>query len=34
VPGYTFEVTLFTFVGEAVFIFWLLIRGRRLTVTS
>jgi hypothetical protein len=34
VPGYTFEVTIFTFVGEAVFIFWLLIRGRRLTLAQ
>jgi hypothetical protein len=27
VPGYTLELAMFTFFGEIVFIFWLLIRG-------
>jgi hypothetical protein len=32
VAGYSLEVARVTFVGEAVLIFWLLIRGRSLTV--
>lgn len=32
VPGYSLSVAEVTFVGEAVFIFWLLIKGRRLTL--
>ena len=31
--GYAVEVTAFTFVGEVVLIFWLLLRGRRITST-
>ena len=31
--GYALEVAAFTFVGEVVLIFWLLLRGRRLTST-
>jgi hypothetical protein len=31
--GYALEVATFTFVGEAVLIFWLLLRGRRITAT-
>jgi hypothetical protein len=31
--GYALEVATFTFVGEVVLIFWLLLRGRRLTST-
>ncbi len=29
VPGYTLDVTRFTFVGEAALMFWLLIKGSR-----
>ena len=32
VPGYSLNVARVTFVGEAVLIFWLLIKGRRLTL--
>ena len=32
VSGYSFKVAQVTFVGEAVLIFWLLIKGRRLTL--
>jgi hypothetical protein len=32
--GYALEVAAFTFVGEVVLIFWLLLRGRRLTSTT
>ena len=32
--GYALEVATFTFVGEVVLIFWLLLRGRRLTSTT
>jgi hypothetical protein len=32
--GYALEVATFTFVGEAVLIFWLLLRGRRITSTT
>ena len=32
VPGYSLDVARVTFVGEAVLIFWLLIKGRRLTL--
>lgn len=31
-PGSLIEVTMFTFVGEFLMIFWLLFRGRRITV--
>jgi hypothetical protein len=31
VPGYALDIALFTFAGEVVLIFWLLISGRRLT---
>jgi hypothetical protein len=30
-PGYSLDISRFTFVGEAVLIFWLLIKGRRMT---
>ena len=30
VPDYSLDLALFTFIGEVVFIFWLLIRGRKL----
>jgi hypothetical protein len=33
VPNYSFNVSQVTFIGEAVLIFWLLIKGRRLTLT-
>jgi hypothetical protein len=33
-PGYALEVATFTFVGEVVLIFWLLLRGRRVTSTD
>jgi hypothetical protein len=33
VSGYSLNVAQVTFVGEAVLIFWLLIKGRRLTLT-
>ena len=32
--GYALEVATFTFVGEVVLIFWLLLRGRRITSTD
>ena len=32
--GYALEVATFTFVGEVLLIFWLLLRGRRLTSTT
>ena len=32
--GYALEVATFTFVGEVVLIFWLLLRGRRITSTT
>src|SRR4029450_6148119 len=32
--GYALEVATFTFVGEVVLVFWLLLRGRRLTSTT
>ena len=31
VPGYSLDIALFTFAGEVVLIFWLLISGRRLS---
>ncbi|MEZ0074172.1 hypothetical protein ABH927_003528 [Planotetraspora sp. GP83] len=31
VSGYSLDIALFTFAGEVVLIFWLLISGRRLT---
>jgi hypothetical protein len=31
VPGYALDIAVFTFAGEVVLIFWLLISGRRLT---
>jgi hypothetical protein len=34
VAGYAIEVAAFTFVGEVVLIFWLLLRGRRITSTT
>ena len=33
VPNYSLNVSQVTFIGEAVLIFWLLIKGRRLTLT-
>jgi Domain of unknown function (DUF4386) len=33
VSGYSLNVARVTFIGEAVLIFWLLIKGRRLTLT-
>jgi hypothetical protein len=33
VPDYSLNVGQVTFIGEAVLIFWLLIKGRRLTLT-
>lgn len=33
-PSYGLEVSIFTFVGEVIFIFWLLIRGGRISDTS
>lgn len=33
-PGSTIEVSMFTFVGEFLLIFWLLFRGRRLAIDS
>jgi hypothetical protein len=32
--GYALEVAAITFVGEAVLIFWLLLRGRRVAATT
>lgn len=32
--GYTVELAMFTFVGEVVLIFWLLIKGRRLVLQN
>ncbi|GAB3234464.1 DUF4386 domain-containing protein [Glycomyces halotolerans] len=32
VPGYDFEMALYTFLGEIVIIFWLLIKGTRTTL--
>ncbi|TMR22527.1 DUF4386 domain-containing protein [Nonomuraea turkmeniaca] len=34
VPGYTFEVSVFTFVGEAVLMIWLVVKGRSVTVNG
>ena len=31
VAGYSLSIARFTFVGEVVLIFWLLIKGRRMT---
>lgn len=33
-PAYTVELAMFTFVGEVLFMFWLLIRGPRLPAAS
>jgi hypothetical protein len=33
-PGYTASVSSFTFIGEALFMLWLLLKGRKVTLTA